>query len=244
VISTLAADIEHAFTSVAIAVAPLALLFLVFQIFLLRLPRDKVADILIGTGIAAAGLFLFLVGIGIGFLPLGRAMGQALGAMDRAWLFVAAGAMLGFVTAWGEPSVRILADQVEEASNGSIRGVMVVSAICLGVAVWAGLGILRIVEGIPLAYFLVPGYLLVIVLIGLSERDFVAIAADAGGVATGPLANTFLLALALGGAAAKGGGDILLNGFGFVALVALAPIMSVMLLGLLVRPRNAGKEER
>lgn len=237
------AEIEATALSVTIAIVPLVLLFLLVQVFLLKLPRQQVADILKGTAIAAVGLFLFLLGIGIGFLPFGRAVGEALGALGQIWLFVLAGLLLGLLTAWGEPAVRILADQVEQASSGAIRGPLVIYAVCIGVALWVGLGALRIAYEIPLLYFLVPGYLLVIGLMWLSDRDFVAIAVDAGGVATGPLANSFLLALALGASASMADQDPVLHGFGFVALIALAPIISVMVLGLLVRSRTRTQEQ-
>jgi len=227
---------------VTIAVTPLVLLFLLFQVFLLRLPLKQVADVLKGVLIAAAGLFLFLVGVGIAFLPFGRAVGEALGALEHTWLFAAIGVLLGFLTAWGEPAVRVLADQVEDASNGSIRSTMVLLAICMGVAVWVGIGMLRISHGIPLLWLLVPGYGLVLLLMGFSSREFVAIAADAGGVATGPLANSFLLALALGASSSAGGQDPILDGFGLVSLIALAPIMSVMALGLLVELKMRKRE--
>jgi hypothetical protein len=220
---------------VTIAVTPLIVVFLIFQVFLLRLPLRQVADILKGTAIAAVGLFLFLVGVAIAFLPFGRAIGAALGSMQNVWMAVVIAALLGFVTAWGEPAVRILANQVEEASNGSIRKAPVLYTICIGVAIWVGIGMLRISESIPLLYLLVPGYGLVIVLLWLSSKEFVSIAVDAGGVATGPLANSLLLALALGASSAVGGGDQVVNGFGLVALIALAPVMSLMLLGTLIR---------
>jgi hypothetical protein len=146
-----------------------------------------------------------------------------------------AGAVLGFVTAWGEPAVRVLADQVEDASNGSIRGQLVITAICIGVAAWVGIGMLRIAWGLDLLYLLVPGYALVLLLMAFSDKDFVPIASDAGGVATGPLANSFLLALALGASSATNAGDQLINGFGLVALIALAPTISVMVVGVLIR---------
>jgi len=228
--------------SVTVAIAPLALLFLLFQVFLLRLPRRQVADILIGTAIAAAGLFLFLLGLGVGFLPFGRAVGEALSGLDRSWLFVLGGLLLGLLTTWGEPAVRILADQVEEASNGSIRGSVVLYAVCIGVAVWVALGTLRIVHGTPLPYLVVPGYALAIVLMWLNDKDFVAVAVDAGGVATGPLANTFLLAFALGASASVEGQDPIIHGFGFVALIALAPIISVLVLGFLVGLKTREQE--
>ncbi|MGA0565154.1 DUF1538 domain-containing protein [Ancylobacter sp. VNQ12] len=236
------AETERTALGVMVAIVPLITLFLLFQVFLLRLPQREVADILKGTVIAAAGLFLFLLGIGIGFLPFGRAVGEALGRLDQTWLFVLAGLLLGLLTAWGEPAVRILAQQVEEASSGSIRGPLVLYAVCIGVAFWVGLGMVRIAYGIPLLYLLVPGYFLVIMLMWLSDRDFVMIAVDAGGVATGPLANSFLLVLALGASASMGDQDPVVHGFGFVALIALAPITSVMTLGFLVRLKTPIEE--
>lgn len=228
--------------SVALAVLPLGAMFVLFQVLFLRLPRREVSRILTGTAMASAGLFLFLLGVSLGFLPFGRAIGEAVGALPLKWLLVPFGFVLGFVTTWGEPAVRILADQVEEASSGSIRRSLVLWTICLGVALAVGLGMLRIGYGIPLLYLLIPGYLFVIALLRFSERRFVAIAVDSGGVATGPLANTFLLALALGTSAAMGNQDPLVQGLGLVALIAVAPVIAVMLLGLAVRRKEHLKE--
>lgn len=230
--------------SVTVAVLPLAVLFLLFQIFLLNLPRSDVRQILIGTVLAAAGLFLFLLGVGIGLLPFGRAIGEALGALDQKWMLFPAGLFLGFVTTWGEPAVRILAHQVDEASNGSIRRSIVLYAICIGVSAFVGIGLLRIAYDISLLHLLVPGYLLVVVIMWFSDRNFVAIAVDAGGVATGPLANTFLLALALGASGSMGRQDPIVTGLGLVALIALAPIISVMMVGLLIRWKGIRKDSR
>ncbi len=230
--------------SVALAVLPLAAIFLLFQLLFLKLPRREVSRILTGTLMASAGLFLFLVGVDLGFLPFGRAIGEAVGALPQKWLLVPFGILLGFVTTWGEPAVRILADQVEEASTGSIRRSLVLWTICLGVSLAVGLGMLRIGYGIPLLYLLVPGYGLVVTMMWWSERRFVSIAIDAGGVATGPLANTFLLALAFGASAAVGNQDPLVQGLGLVALIALAPLISVMMLGLVVRWKEHRKESQ
>lgn len=221
--------------SVLLAVTPIALLFLVFQVMFLRLPIKEVSRILLGTLIAAAGLFLFLLGVSIAFLPFGRLIGESLAAMPQGWLVVAFGIVLGFVTSWGEPAVRVLADEVETASSGSIRRTMVLIAICTGVALSVGIGLLRIRHGIPLSYIVVPGYFIVLAILWFSDKTFVAIAADAGGVATGPLANSFLLALALGASSAQSGNDPMVEGLGLVALIALAPIVSVMTLGVLIR---------
>lgn len=235
-------ELARTFVSVALGILPIAVVFAVFQVWFLKLPRTEVIRIVAGTFLATIGLFLFLLGVGIGFMPFGRAIGEALGSLSRTWLVVLAGLALGFVTTWGEPAVRILADQVEEASGGSIRQRLVMTTICTGVAVAVGLGLFRISHGIPLVWLLVPGYLIVIAALWLSDRGFVSIAVDAGGVATGPLANTFLLALALGASSVVSGHDPLINGLGLVALIALAPIISVMILGILVRWKTRPKK--
>jgi amino acid transporter len=224
--------------SVVVAVVPLVLVFLAFQALLVKLPPREVARILRGTLVAALGLFLFIAGVSLAFLPFGALIGKAVAGLPHPAWMLAIGLVLGFVTTWGEPAVRILADEVEDASGGSIRRGLVLTTICAGVAVSVGLGMLRITLDIPVAHLLLPGYALALVLMHFSDKAFVAIGADAGGVATGPLANSFLLALALGLAAGDEQADPLLDGLGLVALIALAPILSVMLLGLVIRSRT------
>jgi len=225
--------LESTLLSVAAALLPLVLLFLVLQLAMLRLPRRYVLNILSGSLLAALGLLLFLQGVQISFLPFGHAIGEALGKLPYRWLLFPFGAVLGFFTSWGEPSVRVLADQVEQASGGSIRQSTVLYAVCIGTSLIVGLGMLRIAYHIPLLYILIPGYAFVLVILWFSDDEFLSIAIDAGGVATGPLANTFLLALALGASDSLRGEDPILHGLGLVALIALAPIISVMALGFL-----------
>lgn len=236
------AHLAETASSVALAVLPLAALFLLFQWLFLGLPRREAWRVLTGTALAALGLFLFLAGVSIGLLPFGRAIGVALGSLEAKWLLLPIGALLGYVTSWGEPAVRVLADQVQQASSGSISSKLVVHAVCIGVAIAVGVGMLRIGYGIPFQWLIVPGYGMFLTMIWLSEKEFVSIAIDAGGVATGPLANTFLLALALGASSAIGGPNSLASGLGLIALIALAPLISVMLLGFLVRRKERRQE--
>lgn len=228
--------------SVLEAVLPLTALFVVFQIVFLKMPRSYVIGILKGTLLASCGLLFFLQGVNVGFLPFGRLIGEALSSLSQKWLLIPIGLLLGFVTTWGEPAVRILADQIEEASTGSIRRTQVLYAICLGVSFSVGIGMLRIAYGIPLLYLLIPGYMLVIASMWFSDPDYLSIAVDSGGVATGPIANTFLLAIALGLASSMGGQDSMLHGLGLVALIALAPIISVLILGFIFRMPTRRKE--
>ena len=136
----------------------------------------------------------------------------------------------------------VLCDQVEKASASSIRKTTVLVAICVGVAVFVALGMAKIIYGIPLLYIVVPGYIIALLMMWFSDKSFLSIAFDAGGVATGPMAVTFLLAIAVGISSAMEGRDPILHGFGLIALIALAPILSVMTLGFLARIRKRKKE--
>lgn len=225
------------------AVLPLLLILILFQVLFLKLPASYVFTLVKGVAISALGLLLFLQGIYAGFLPYGQAIGEALGNLPYRWLLLPFGFLIGFITAWGEPAVRILCDQVEQASTGTIRKRTVLVAICIGVAIFVAIAMARVAYNIPLLYILVPGYTLAIIMLWLTQKEFLAIAADAGGVATGPITNTFLLSLGLGLSSASNNNNLAISGLGLIALVALAPIISVMTLGIIVRiKRYRGKK--
>lgn len=221
--------------SVIKALLPLVGLFLLFQLLFLKLPRVYLLNLLKGTLLALAGLLLFLQGVRIGFLPAGEAIGERLGTIAWPWLLVPFGVFIGFLTTWTEPAVRVLCEQAEKASAGSIQKNVVLVAICSGVAAFVGLGMAKVVYGIPLLYIVIPGYAAALLMAWLSDKDFLSIAFDAGGVATGPMAVTFLLAIAIGISSATEGREPIIHGFGLIALIALAPILSVMALGFFVR---------
>jgi hypothetical protein len=224
------------------ALAPLVVLFVIFQLRVLKLPKGYVLNLIKGVAIALAGLVIFLQGVRVGFLPAGEALGKVLGVMKASQLLVPLGFSLGFLTTWGEPAVRVLSDQIEEASAGSLRKNIVLITIALGVASFVALGMVKLIHGFPLTYVIIPGYALAIGLMWISDKVFLSIAFDAGGVATGPLAVTFLLAVAVGIASSMEGRDPIADGFGLIALIALAPILSVMILGLVYRTKLREKE--
>ena len=235
--------IGHIFWGVIRALLPLLVLFIIFQFLVLKLPRSYVFNLLKGTLLAVVGLSLLLQGVSIGFFPAGQSMGEILGAIRTQWLLIPFGLMMGFLSTWGEPAVRILGDQVEKASAGSIRKSLVLYVISSSVALSVALGMARIVYGIPLLWIIIPGYLLAIAMLWFSEKSIIAIAFDAGGVATGPMAVTFVLAIAVGIASAIEGRDPIIDGFGLIALIALAPILTIMVLGLILRIKLRRKEE-
>lgn len=221
----------------------LVLLFVIFQLLYLKLPKTYVFNILKGTGLATAGLILFLLGVYVGFLPVGEAIGETLGTWEHNWLLMPVGFFLGFVTTFSEPAVRILSNQVEESSSGFIRKPLVLYTMSLGVAAFVALGMAKIVYGIPLLYIIIPGYVLALVIMWFSDKTFTAIAFDGGGVATGPMTVIFLTAVSVGIASVMGGKDAMIDGFGLIALIVLAPILSVMLLGLIFRVKYQNSME-
>ncbi|WP_292519886.1 DUF1538 domain-containing protein [Methanoculleus sp.] len=226
---------DQVFLEVAQALLPLLIFFGVFQVLFLKLPRVYVINLVRGILIAFLGMILFLQGVNVAFLPAGREIGEGVTTFGHLWLLIPLGFLLGFLATYAEPAVRVLGYQVAESSSGYIRESMIVYTLSFAVAISVSLGMARLVYGIPLLYILIPGYLLVIILLLLTDRDFIGIAFDSGGVATGPMAVTFLLSLAVGVAAGIEGRNPIIDGFGLIALIALAPILSMLALGILFR---------
>ncbi len=231
-------EIKEVLLEVIVALCPLVLLFAVFQIFFLRLPREYVVRLVKGLGLSFLGLLFFLQGVKVGFLPVGTRMGEILGDTHHTWILIPIGFILGLASTIAEPAVRILSLEVEKASSGAIRARSILFTLALGVACFVALGMARIVYGIPIHYFIIPGYLLAVVMLWFADATFVSIAFDAGGVATGPMTVTFVMAMAVGVATIMENRSPVLDGFGLIALVALAPILSVMGFALLYSARK------
>ncbi len=224
------------------ALAPLVLFYAVFEAVVLRSPLRHLARLFGGLCLTVVGLVLFLQGVKVGFLPVGSEMGKILGGLGQRWIIIPFGFVLGFAATAAEPAVRILGHEVEKASTGAIRSRVIILALSLGVAFFVALGMFRILAGLSLYWFVIPGYIVVLLLLPFSDRTFTAIAFDSGGVATGPMTVTFVMALAVGVAAALEHRHPVLDGLGLIALVALAPILSIMALGFLYSPTRERKK--
>ncbi len=237
---------SHVLLEVTFALIPLVIFFLIFQVFFLKLDRKKLVNIAKGIVLSFLGLAFFLQGVHVGFFPVGELIGEKLGSLSYRWVLIPIGFVFGFVATFAEPAVRILNHEVEKVSGGYISQKVMLYTLSIGVAFSIALSMLRILLGIPLWYFIIPGYLIALILMYFSSKRFTAIAFDSGGVATGPMTVTFILAIAVGVASVIDGRDPLLDGFGMIALVALAPIVSVLTLGLLFegKGREQQNEER
>jgi hypothetical protein len=228
---------------VFIALVPVCLFLTFLQYTMLRLPRERFLAMVKGLAMAFVGFVVFLQGVHIGFLQAGHEMGSFFGRLDSPWPLIGVGLLLGLVSTLAEPAVRVLASEVERASSGSVRSQIVVWATAVGVGVITSLGMVRLLYGIPIAYLVLPGYLAVFALARWSQPAIVAIAFDAGAVATGPMNVSFVMTLAVGAAMVIEGRDPLTDGLGLIALIALAPVLSVTVVGVLYRSREEGVEQ-
>lgn len=217
---------------VALGLLPILVFFAVFQLASIRLKRRSVIKILVGAGYTYIGLVLFLTGANVGFMPAGSFLGRTLAGLPEYWLLVPIGMVVGWFIVTAEPAVHVLNRQVEDVTSGAIPQRAIGLAMSVGVSVSIGLAMLRVCLGIPIYFLVVPGYGLALLLTRFVPNMFTAIAFDSGGVASGPMTATFLLPLTMGACEALGR-DILTDAFGVVAMVAMTPLITIQLLGLL-----------
>ena len=235
IISPIIKVLPHVIKESIMALTPLSILFFSFNAFKFRLDKEEIKKILIGLGLTLLGLILFLTAVNSGFMDMGRILGMEIAARDTK-LLIFIGFLLGLIIVLVEPAVHVLGEQIEEVSGGAIPISIIRLTLSLGVGTAIAISMLRIVSpDVKLWYFLLPGFALAVLLSFLSDPIFVGIAYDAGGVASGPMTATFVLAFAQGAASSIETADVLTDGFGVIAMVAMAPVLSLMVLGLVFK---------
>ena len=216
---------------VLISMLPILAVFMLFQIKTRKYHRRQLLRKCVGFLYTIAGLVLFLVGVNIGFAPVGNLLGEQMVSSSYQWLLIPVGLLIGYYIVKAEPAVQILNHQVEDITDGMVTKEQMNLCLSVGVAGAVGLAMFRVLTGIPIYWILIPGYLLAL---GMSYRVqpiLVGIAFDSGGVASGPMTSTFLLPLTMGACTALGG-NVVTDAFGVVALVALAPLIAIQIMGL------------
>ena len=199
--------------------------------------RKALGKILVGLFYTYIGLVLFLTGANVGFMPAGNYLGQVLAALPYRWVLIPLGMLIGYFIVKAEPAVYVLNKQVEEVTDGAISAQAMGMALSAGVSLSVGLAMVRVLTGVSILWFLIPGYTFAIAISLIVPKLFTAIAFDAGGVASGPMTATFLLPLAQGACIAVGG-NIVTDAFGVVAMVAMTPLITIQGLGLIYRLRT------
>ena len=216
---------------IASSLLPIVVMFGVFQAVALRLDKRTLGRIAVGLAYTYVGLVLFLTGANVGFMPAGNYLGQVLTGQSYHWVIIPIGMLIGYFIVKAEPAVYVLNKQVEEVTDGAISAQAMGMALSAGVSISVGLAMVRVLTGISILWFLIPGYAVAIGISFVVPKLFTAIAFDAGGVASGPMTATFLLPLAQGACVAVGG-NIVTDAFGVVAMVAMTPLITVQLMGL------------
>lgn len=216
------------------ALAPISVLFFLYQWIHSPVSKERAIRILVGLLYTLAGLTLFLTGANVGFMPAGYRIGEILGAKPYAFILIPIGVIIGYFIVAAEPAVQVLEHQVEEVTAGAIPKKALSFALGAGVGISVGIAMLRALTGVSIMYFLAGGYFIALLLTFFTDDVFSSIAFDSGGVASGPMTATFLLALSMGVTTARGG-NILTDAFGMVAMVAMTPLISIQILGVIYR---------
>ena len=217
---------------IAISLLPIVVFFGLFQLIARDINKRTLIKIGIGLVYTYIGLVVFLTGVNVGFMPAGNYLGQTIAGLPYAWIIIPIGMIIGYFIVQAEPAVFVLTRQVEEMTSGAISANAMGLSLSIGVATSVGLAMIRVLTGISIMYFLIPGYTIALILTFFVPKLFTAIAFDSGGVASGPMTATFLLPFAMGACQALGG-NIITDAFGIVAMVAMTPLITIQIMGLI-----------
>lgn len=238
-----AGELPEYMKEMAVSLLPIIFFFSVFQFVFRQVPKRMLIRTGVGMIYTYVGLVLFLTGVNVGFMPAGNYMGQVLAGQPYKWLIVPAGMLIGFFIVRAEPAVFVLTRQVEDITSVAISAGAMGLSLSIGVAVSLGLAMVRVLTGISVFWFVIPGYAAALLLSFFVPKIFTAIAFDSGGVASGPMTATFLLPFAIG-VCTNIGGNVVTDAFGVVAMVAMTPLITIQTLGLVYELRSGYLERR
>ncbi len=231
--------LPHYLLEVLKSVLPIAVFFFVYQLFAGKIGKKALARISIGLAYTVVGLLLFLTGANVGFMSAGTALGTTFGSSNFAWVVIPLGMILGFFIVAAEPAVQVLQAQVENVTSGAIPKKALAIALEIGVAISVGIAMLRAITGMNIMIPLIIGYSVALILTFFVPEIFTSIAFDSGGVASGAMTSTFLLAFSVGTNFGVTGhtNNIMVDAFGTVAMVAMTPLIAIQILGIVYKIR-------
>ena len=243
IFSTFLSTFPSSLIEVAMAILPILAFFFIFQVTVFKLKKKEFTKILFGSIYTYIGLVLFLVGVNVGFLPIGYLLGTGIATLSNNWIIIPIGMLIGYFIVIAEPAVSILIKQISDLTDGAIPKKAIKFNLSISMALAVGFSMIRILKGISIMYFLIPGYILAILLSFITPKIFTSIAFDSGGVATGPITTTFLIPFSIGLCTALGG-NVLTDAFGVVAMIALMPLISVQISGLVYKIKMQKSKEK
>lgn len=231
--------LPHYIKEMALSLFPIIIFFTLFQLVSRDITKTAVIKIVIGMIYTYIGLVLFLTGANVGFMPAGSYLGETIASLSYGWIILPIGMMIGYFIVKAEPAVFVLTKQVEEMTSGMISASAMGKGLSIGVCLSVGFAMIRVITGISVMYLLIPGYFIALILTLFVPKLFTAIAFDSGGVASGPMTATFLLSFAMGACKAVGG-NIIADAFGIVAMVAMTPLITIQIMGLIFKFKEKG----
>ncbi|MBR3863773.1 MAG: DUF1538 domain-containing protein [Clostridia bacterium] len=225
--------IYHSLKEVLIALLPIAVCFYIFNAISFKIPRIQITRITVGFLYTYVGLSLFLTGVSAAYMGTGYFIGSSLAQLNSKLPLIFVAAFVGLLIILAEPAVNVLVKQVEDVSSGTIKKSTLKIALALSMAFALAISMLRIIYSFSILYVIGIGYIIALGLSFFVPKVYTTIAFDAGGVASGPMTATFLLPLGIGATEIiHGSSSILTNAYGLVATVALMPLITIQLLGL------------
>jgi len=243
ILGTYLHSLGHTCKEVALALGMIVVFFLVCQILFLKLNSRQLTRIGVGVVFTYIGLVIFLTGVNVGFMPIGYKLGYALSQMSNGFMILF-GLIMGVLCVLAEPAIHVLNAQVEDVTGGLVKKRSMMVGLCIGVGGAIALSMIRIIFDFSLVYYIIPGYFISLALSLFVPPVYTAIAFDSGGVASGPMTSGFILPFAVGACVSLQGSEaVLRDGFGVVALVAMAPLITIQLLGFrgIIAERRAEK---
>ena len=218
---------------VLIAIAPTLVIFLIYNALFIKLPMRQIKKLLFGFFFTFIGLSIFLCATSAAMTPIGFFVGKHLGTMDNSAYIILIAFVIGLVTILCEPAVHVLTTQMEEISDGRIKKITVLMTLSIGVGVAIALATIRTIYNFSIMYYMVPGYIIAIILMFVCPDLYVAMAFDSGGTASGPMASSFVLPMIVGVTLSIHGSNVNYyeDAFGVIALIALTPVIAIQLLG-------------
>ena len=230
--------LSECFKEIFISLLPIIIVFIIFKLIYKKMFTSKdTKKIIIGFISTLTGLTLFLTSVNVSFMKTGFLIGQNFVKSNIGGFILPFAMIIAFLVVLAEPAIKILTTSVETSTEGSVPKKIMLIAISIGAALAIFIAFIRAFTGIPILYFLVPGYLTAFILMFFSPKMFTAIAFDAGGSICGPLTATFILPMAIGTCLAVNG-NITTDAFGLIALVALSPLLTVQILGIIFKQKT------
>ena len=221
------------------AVVPIIAIVLILSFTIAPVPPGILMAFIIGAILLVVGMMFFTLGAEMSMTPMGERIGTRIAQSKRLSVIIGLCFVLGFIITISEPDLQVLAGQVPSVSNMTL-----ILAVAVGVGIFLVAAVLRMLFSKPLSYMLLIFYPVVFILTFFVSKDFLAIAFDSGGVTTGPMTATFLLPFAQGACEAVGG-NVVTDAFGVVAMVAMTPLITIQILGVVYQyqERKKDKEE-